>query len=316
MASELIDCDCGFIDWKDPTQSIFTNLLVVNFTSATNQQLEGLFILASYDVSQPDVPYIRNYSADQLHYSSAGLDLTVSPSPDGENVPCAQIITKETSFFYGSYRTRVLVGDEPGTVAAFYSYKNDSSEIDIEYLSAWTQPTLLYTVKPQIYSPTGNPDNSTYQQGQWTGPVDKFREDFHEWSWTWLPDIVHFGIDSNYSRNITTNVPQAPGRIALNHWSNGDPNYSLGPPTQNTTFTVSFLQAIYNDTSMPTLACQRSSSACLIADGTITSTTTTPTPTPSPSPPSATHINAASQTINGPVGWLGYLLVVVLWWLR
>ncbi|KXT05569.1 hypothetical protein AC578_3722 [Pseudocercospora eumusae] len=306
MASELRDCDCGFIDSKDPTRSIFTNLLVVNFTSATTQQLDDFFILASYDVSQPHTPYTRNYSAAQLHSSSAGLDLTVSPSPDGANVPCAQIFTKDTDFFYGSYRTRVRVGDEPGTVAAFYSYKNDSSEIDIEYLSAWTQPTLLYTVKPQIYSPSGNPDDRTYQQEKLP-----HTNDFHEWSWTWLPEIVHFGLDSNYSRNITANVPQAPGRIALNHWSNGDAKYSLGPPERNSTITVSFLQAIYNDTSVQTLACRRSSAACLVTDGTITSSTRPPAHTSR----YVTYINSGTHRTNiGAAGWflIGYLFVLWL----
>ncbi|EME88837.1 glycoside hydrolase family 16 protein [Pseudocercospora fijiensis CIRAD86] len=319
------DCDCGFVDSKDPTRSIFANLFAVNFTSAKVQQLEDLFMPANYDVIQVVAPYTRDYSVDQLQYSSTGLDLTVSPSTDGKNIPCAQIITKEKAFFYGSYRARIRVATEPGTVAAFYIYKNDSSEIDIEYLSAWTEPTLLYTVKPQVYLPSGNPDDSTYQRERWSGLDDEFREEPHEWSWTWLPDIVYFGIDANYLKNITANVPQAPGRIALSHWSNGDPHYSLGPPKQNTTITVSFLQAIYNDTSMPILPCERSSSACLIADGAIMSSlapnitsqggpsVTSQGGSASSPPPVVTHMNAGSRTSNGALGWLLMCYIFVPW---
>lgn len=269
MASrvEVEDCDCGYIDANDPTESIFSNLLVVNFTSATSEELDDLFITATYEVIQDDAPYTRSFSTDQVQLSSAGLDLTVSPSADGRTVPCAQIFSRTTTFWYGSYRARILVGDVPGTVTAFFNYKNDTQEVDIEFLSAWEDPTLLYSVKPQIYSDSGNPSSSTYQRQKWSDASSSFDRDFHEWSFLWLPDVVHYGIDANYARNISTNVPQAPGRIALSHWSNGDPDYSLGPPTENSTVTVSFLQVVYNDTNAAELVCRKTTSACSILDG-------------------------------------------------
>jgi hypothetical protein len=41
----------------------------------------------------------------------------------------------------------------PGTVAAFFFYRNDSSEIDIESLSRFSDPYKTYfAVQPQIYT--------------------------------------------------------------------------------------------------------------------------------------------------------------------
>jgi beta-glucanase (GH16 family) len=267
MASKVQDCDCGFTDSHDPTKSVFTSFLAVNFSSVSRQQFDGLFIPATYEINTHNTPYSRNFSASQVQLSETGLDLIVLPAAASGKVPCGQIFSRAATFVHGSYHARIRLGDVPGTVTALFNYKNDSSEVDIEVLSAWDDPTLLYTVKPQIYFDNGNPSNSTYQREAWNGTVSSLTQEFHDWSFVWLPDAVHFGLDANYIRSITTNVPQAPGRLMLSHWSDGNPNYSLGPPTQPSTATVSFLWAVYNDVNAGTLTCKRATSACTITDG-------------------------------------------------
>jgi beta-glucanase (GH16 family) len=267
MGSRSQDCDCGFIDSHDPTKSTFNSLLTVNFSSITRQQFDDLFIPATYELTPRNSPYTRNFSASQVQLSDTGLGLTVSPSPDKKRVPCAQIFTRAASFFYGSYHAQFRVGAVPGTVTAFFNYKNDSSEVDLEYLSAWKDPALLYTVKPQIYLDNGNPSNTTFQEEAWNSTSTSFDQKFHEWSFVWLPDIVHFGLDAKYPRHLTTNVPRAPGRLALNHWSDGNRNYSLGPPTKDSTVTVSFLWAVYNNTDANALVCKKATSPCRVTNG-------------------------------------------------
>lgn len=266
MASKVQDCDCGFTDSTDPTRSTFTSFFAVNFSSTTSQQFSRLFIPATYDVDSRDSPYTRNFSADLVQLSDTGLSLSVSPAALGQ-VPCAQIFTRAATFFYGSYHALFRTSDIPGTVTAFFNYKNDSSEVDIEYLSSWDNPALLYTVKPQIYQDGGNPDNSTYARQTWDHTASSFHQDYHDWSFVWLPEVVHFGLDANYSRSLTTNIPQAPGRLALSHWSDGNPRYSLGPPTQRSTVAVSLLWAVYNDVNASALVCERASSPCVVTNG-------------------------------------------------
>jgi beta-glucanase (GH16 family) len=267
MASNLEDCDCGFIDSHDPTKSTFTSLFLVNFTSITRKQFDKLFFPATYQISQMGSPYSRNFSAQQVQLSDTGLELTVSPSPDSKRVPCAQILTRAATFFYGSYHAQFRVGDVPGTVTAFFNYRNNSSEVDLEYLSARDPPALLYSVKPQNYNDDGSQSNSTYEEEGWNDTSISFDQNFHEWSYVWLPDAVLFGLDGKYDRRLSANIPQASGTLALSHWSDGNPRYSHGPPKQNSTATISLLWAIYNDTKANALACKKTTSACNVANG-------------------------------------------------
>ena len=238
--------------------------------------------------------------------TKAGLQLTVSPSEDGKTVPCAQLFTRAETFLYGSYSAKIRVGSVPGTVTALFNYYNDTSEVDIEYLSAWDSPTLLYSVKPQIYLDNGTPDNSTYETQEWSGSPDAFDSEFHEWSFVWLPDTVHFGLDGDFARNLTTNVPTEPGKVALSHWSDGNQNYSLGPPTVNSTITIASLQAVYNDTNATALACEKVSSPCTITNGFLQGGTSSGGGEP------VTHVNFAHLVTPAASGWL-YLLVIFLW---
>ncbi|KAJ0149837.1 Uncharacterized protein HZ326_7621 [Fusarium oxysporum f. sp. albedinis] len=314
MASKVRDCDCGFTDSSDPTESVFSSFFAVNFSSIADKRFTELFIPASYEVVQGDSPYTRDFSPDQVQLSSTGLELTVSPLPSGSKaVPCAQIISRSKSYFYGSYHARFRVGTVPGTVTAFYNYKSDTSEVDIEYVSAWEEATLLYTVKPQLYSPTNNPLNSTYQRESWNDTRTSFDEDIHEWSFVWLPDIVHYGLDNNYSRSITTNVPKAPGRLALSQWSDGNSNYSLGPPTKDSTVAVTFLWAVYNDTNAKPLACKKTSEACTITNGVFKSTTASGNNGNDDDSGSTSVILENSAHLAGPAatGWLFTLLFFV-----
>lgn len=55
-------------------------------------------------------------------------------------------------FLYGTYRARMKTSNVSGTVAAFFYYRNDSSEIDMESLSRWQDPYKTYfAIQPQIY---------------------------------------------------------------------------------------------------------------------------------------------------------------------
>ncbi|KAI9901013.1 hypothetical protein N3K66_002830 [Trichothecium roseum] len=296
MASKVQDCDCGFVDSADPSESIFTSFLAVDFTSTSSKDFDNIFISASYDVFKDGSPYTRDFSPDQVQLSEDGLALIVSPVSKSESVPCAQIFTRDSTFFYGSYHVQLQASNVAGTTTAFFNYKNDSSEVDIEYLNAWDDATLLYTTKPQIYSASGTPSNLTYQRERWNDTSVAFYDDSHDWSFIWLPEIVYFGLDEEYSRYIDTNVPQAPGRLAISQWSDGNPNYSLGPPDKDSTVTVSYLWAVYNSTGAKELACKKTDSTCTISKGVFQPSNASGGGDDSGSPP-VIDINSASPRV-------------------
>jgi beta-glucanase (GH16 family) len=336
MVTKVDDCDCGFVDADEPTGTTFTSLLFVDFTKASWKELDNIFIKSSYNVNRSDAPYIRDFETDQIQLTDAGLELTVSPSPDGRIVPSASISTRQASYLHGSYRARIMVRDVPGTVTAFYNYHNDTSEVDIEHVSA-RGPTLLYSVKEQLYFANSNPDPSTYQSDTWNDTVTSFNQEFHEWSFTWLPEVVHYGLDANYSKKITRNVPQAPGTIVLSHWSNGNPRYSEGPPVVNSTNFVSYIQAVYNDANATALACKHTKSPCVVRAGTFvpslnpasnsssgtslpsgvsSGTASTGSATPSPMTiPAVSHVNSGACDIS-PAGPTWLLALILLFFFR
>lgn len=116
---------------------------------------------------------------------------------------------------------------------------------------------------------------------------------YHEYRYDWQPSRVDFFADGQLMQTFTSNVPDAPGKVSsisahhidlltlnkvlLNHWSNGDPGWSGGPPTQDAVMTVSYVKAYFNSTNTTRVAqynevCSgagASARTCVIPDQTI-----------------------------------------------
>ncbi|KAI8931356.1 hypothetical protein NX059_011694 [Plenodomus lindquistii] len=265
---QVQDCDCGYTDVSDPTRSVFNSLFFVDFKNTTKRQLEESFRISTYPVRHNvSEALTRNYTLSNTNLSQAGLNLTVSPRV-GDLVPSGGIVSKSTAFGFGSYHISYRTTNVPGTVAGFFTYRDENSAVDAEYLSWDPNPSMLYSVKPQIYEPNGVASNLTFRRERWTGAKGTFSQKFHDWSFVWLPEVVHFGLDGNYTTALRTRVPSQPGHLALGHWSDGNSHFSRGPPTQNAVLTASHVWAVYNN-SNTTLTCQKTQTACNVLDGKI-----------------------------------------------
>lgn len=77
-----------------------------------------------------------------------------------------------------------------------------------------------------------------------------FRPDheLHEYRFDWSPDKVSFYVDGKWLYDMTESVPKTGGKLFLNHWSNGDPLWSAGPPKEDTAMTVLYVKAYFNST--------------------------------------------------------------------
>lgn len=70
---------------------------------------------------------------------------------------------------------------------------------------------------------------------------------FHEYRFDYLPSRVLFYADSQLLAEMNgSSVPSGPGHIILQHWSNGNPLWSGGPPEQDAILTVSYVKAYFN----------------------------------------------------------------------
>lgn len=73
---------------------------------------------------------------------------------------------------------------------------------------------------------------------------------FHEYRFDYLPNRVLFYADSQLLAEMNgTSVPSGPGHIILQHWSNGNPLWSGGPPKEDAVLTVSYVKAYFNSSA-------------------------------------------------------------------
>ncbi|KAI9483227.1 MAG: concanavalin A-like lectin/glucanase domain-containing protein [Benjaminiella poitrasii] len=259
--NDTVICDCGF---EDENHRVWTDIWYADYSVyKTNLQYDPHYMVMDYTVGPKQEGSLqRVFSRSNVKIdNNGGITLSVNQDTNGKYTSAA-IGTKRNDFLYGTYRARLKTTNISGTVAAFFFYRNDTSEIDIESLSRFSNPYKSYfAIQPQIYmNGIASPLTSEKHDLDFN-PT----EDYHEYRFDWLPGSVKFYIDNIFVREMTTNVPNAPGRIILNHWTDGNPNFSGGPPMENADLKVSYLNLFFNssETKSP-LSCERSKTPCLV----------------------------------------------------
>jgi beta-glucanase (GH16 family) len=75
--------------------------------------------------------------------------------------------------------------------------------------------------------------------------------DFHEYRIDYLPDKVLFYADGAQLAQMNTSaVPTEAGRLILQHWSNGNPLWSGGPPEEDAVLQVRYVKAYFNSSDI------------------------------------------------------------------
>lgn len=78
------------------------------------------------------------------------------------------------------------------------------------------------------------------------------RAGFHEYRFDFVPGRVAFYADGDVLAVLddpgSVPSPESAGHIALNHWSNGNPLWSGGPPARDAAMEVRYVKAYFNST--------------------------------------------------------------------
>lgn len=197
------------------------------------------------DSVQPN-PLSGDVGTAGVNGGDPGLQMIVRGGvPEGEDVPGAEIASIRRDMLYGSFRVGFKYTGENGTCGAFFFYRDDTQEIDIELLSKlYTSPSksdLLLI----LHSPPEIPTSELFKPT--TVPFNP-GSGYHEYRFDWSPDKVTFYADGQYANEFTVGAPTKAGGLTLNHWSNGDAGWSSGPPAQDARITISYVKAYFNTT--------------------------------------------------------------------
>ncbi|KAI8063926.1 concanavalin A-like lectin/glucanase domain-containing protein [Gongronella butleri] len=255
-------CDCGF---RDEAGYTWAHVWYSNFLKQKIPlQQDKNYQVMSYKISrQSDQIYERQFAKDHVLMTPDGIQLLVRKDDSG-TILSGQFATMDNDILYGTFRSFIQIPTQPGTVSAFYYFKNNNNEIDVELLSKFNPPQAYFAIHPQIYEPDGSASNLTH--GERMLPFDPAQQ-LHEYRFDWLPDQVNYYVDGEFSRAMNTNVPNAPGRINLNHWSDGNPNFSGDPPANvDITMLIANLTFFYNSSQNNDLLCQSTRTPCLVTD--------------------------------------------------
>ncbi|KAI4112690.1 MAG: hypothetical protein LQ338_008283, partial [Usnochroma carphineum] len=246
------NCECGYSVKGGGT---YTDAFEADFLRLTDISNNGDWKISSWPEDQKPYPLsyekqnvianpITGSSGQSANGADPGLQLVVrGPTQEGSHVGAAEVMTSRRDMHYGSYRAAIKYSEEPGTCGSMFWYKNETQEIDVELLSY--QDTKSSSTAPVNYvlhakGPAG-----------WAAPQLPFHpsDGYHEYRYDWSPGKVSFYADGQYIQDLTEGVPEASGSILLNHWSNGDPYWSQGPPVRDVVMTVAYVKAYFNTSS-------------------------------------------------------------------
>ncbi|KAK3944591.1 concanavalin A-like lectin/glucanase domain-containing protein [Diplogelasinospora grovesii] len=179
------------------------------------------------------------------------MQLVVRKQLVDDMVPVAEIDTQRQDVFYGTFRASMKMTGNPGTCAAFFWYFNDTQEIDMEFLSKDFNPSnnsypVNLVLQSRQAAEAGYNAASTGNFIKAFLPFDP-TTDFHEYRIDYIPGRVYFYADGEVLAEMTGSaVPTSPGHLILQHWSNGNPLWSGGPPPNDSALTVEYVKAYFN----------------------------------------------------------------------
>ncbi|KAJ6605669.1 concanavalin A-like lectin/glucanase domain-containing protein [Mycena sp. CBHHK59/15] len=247
-------CPCGYRDssghtWREAIVSTFTQ------DAGALAAVDADWIIATDHEDQPTGTAAIQYVAANVMEFQDALGLKASAYDGSGSVKSAEIFTQRSDILYGSFRMQAQVPSVPGVVFGFFTYITETQEQDIEFLSSDVDyyQRLHYTNQPgQLQNSDPDPDAAK--------DVVIPGADLLAVHVQWRTPTNHPSEQS--TTIITKNVPTTPSEFVLNVWSNGDANFSKGPPTADAIATVHYVHLYFNST---TLSAATFASACSAA---------------------------------------------------
>ncbi|KAF1355767.1 concanavalin A-like lectin/glucanase [Lizonia empirigonia] len=266
-------CECGYSlnSTTDSEYAVFTELLENDFlhmktdnitkygwrpqvynvsVAADNQRISFGKEFSLGNIIPNPLKDSKTWSGDADHGGDAGLELWVRGNHSNGYVNGSEVVSVRDDILLGSFRVGMKLSNSSGTCGAFFFYYNNSQEIDMEFLSSEFNSSggavnLVLQSQESVAHGNDAAGTPTYK----VAPLP-FRPDgmFHEYRFDWTADRVSFYVDGGFLWEMTEQLPTEGGGIFFNHWSNGDPKWSAGPPSADTVMTLSYMKGYFNST--------------------------------------------------------------------
>ena len=123
----------------------------------------------------------------------------------------------------------------------FFFYKSDSQEIDTEWLSDPASQSNAGT--PQVFLTNHGDGTKTYKG---VVPPSDATTTEHEYRVDWTDGQTQWFIDGQVVFTATDNVPSQPGTWLWNNWSDGDIQWSAGPPASDAVLKIKQIEMYYD----------------------------------------------------------------------
>ncbi|KAI9797218.1 MAG: hypothetical protein M1833_005627 [Piccolia ochrophora] len=268
-------CECGY-QLRD-TRAYYTHRLANDFKNHTdakdlNKVDEEFFrdwTVQSW-TAKPTMqsPLSRTNREENVYIEDGKLVIkqegfTEEDAAANRSVGIGAIVTKKDDFLHGSFRASFAVDRQPGAVAGFFTYENDTNEIDIEVLTKEPNATTIHYTNHPSLDPKGNP--IVYS----SAPVDLntpwTEEQQHRFDWS--EDNVTFYQDAEPMYATIVNIPRAPMSVQLNLWSSNS-SWSGPPSTKDLAMRISSILIYHNTTDSDVGADSEFLEQCESAGGT------------------------------------------------
>ncbi|TID02744.1 Beta-glucanase [Colletotrichum higginsianum] len=260
-------CECGYSANVTGTVEVFTDLIETDFTKVKDIKNNTDWVRQEFNKTSTNArgPLGEKFQPTNIaavHEGSssyglsstqadAGLQLLVESSTVDGLVPTAEIDSARHDVHHGSFRAMMKVPDVAGTCAAFFWYHNDTQEIDIEFLTKeFSSSNSSFPINLVLHS------RASLEKGYDASGTGNFLKvnlgfnpttDFHEYRIDYLPGKVTFYADGKVLGTMNGSaVPTEGGHLILQHWSNGNPLWSGGPPKRDAILTVASVKAYFN----------------------------------------------------------------------
>jgi beta-glucanase (GH16 family) len=226
---------------------------VASFTEMSEYNFEGTTLPPGLQANAYPVndgaPYTHVFSTSNAYLNDSFLVLRVPGGQTQSPIQCGEVQTTAEDIRYASVRTRAIFSDVPGTCAGIFFYKDDTQEIDIEYLSDSTSLSNSGVNSPIPLQYTNQATTAGGTATYSKGPPPWDVTEVHEYRIDWVPGRTSFYLDGVLQKTFTTNVPTKAGPWIWNHWTNGDQGWSVGPPKADSDFKILNIVMYYNRTS-------------------------------------------------------------------